>query len=290
MGSFQTKLARPFIFVWGITLAVVLLTNCRPLSLRQGWSRQWGPLVPHKSFPGDCGICHVPDRWDTVRDDFSFDHAQETGYALEGAHAQAACLRCHNDRGPIQVYLARGCGGCHPDPHASSMGLECERCHSQDVWEPTGLIAEHAVTRFPLMGSHAITPCESCHAGAPAGQFMGAATQCDLCHQEALARAVDPDHAGNGWVVDCQRCHTPIDWTGANIQHDFFALSGGHGGLDCSECHTSDLFTGLSSDCYTCHSADYLGAQDHDSLSLSHDCTECHSTAAWTPASFDHAA
>ena len=31
--------------------------------------------------------------------------------ALRGAHAQAGCLLCHNDRGPVQQFAARGCGG-----------------------------------------------------------------------------------------------------------------------------------------------------------------------------------
>ena len=132
-------------------IAAVLL-NCKPVERRQAWSRRWGPLLPHTTFPGDCGICHVPERWDVLVEDFTFDHEQQTGYPLEGAHATAACLRCHNDRGPVGVYVARGCGGCHPDPHAASLGMDCQRCHEQTSWRPTGLIAEHARTRFPLMG------------------------------------------------------------------------------------------------------------------------------------------
>lgn len=103
------------------------------------------------------------------------------------AHAWASCLRCHNDRGPVVSFAARGCGGCHPDPHTSSLGLDCERCHEQINWRPTGLIAEHARTRFPLFGAHAVAPCESCHPGAAAGQFRGAPVECDLCHRADLA-------------------------------------------------------------------------------------------------------
>ena len=57
------------------------------------WSEDWGPLVPHKKFPSDCSLCHVPKRWDVMRSDFRYDHKKETGFALEGAHAKAACLR-----------------------------------------------------------------------------------------------------------------------------------------------------------------------------------------------------
>ena len=244
--------------------------------------------MPHNTFPADCGICHIPDRWDVLRDDFSFDHEKETGYRLEGAHAEAACLRCHNDRGPVTVYVARGCGGCHPDPHASSLGLECQRCHDQRTWEPTGLIAEHIQTRFPLYGTHAVTPCESCHPGASAGQFRGAPIECELCHQADLAQATSPDHAANGWVADCQRCHTATMWTRASVPHDAFPLVGGHAGLDCTQCHTSGTFETIPSDCYVCHQTDYESAPDHVTQSFSQNCQECHSVAAWTPASYDH--
>ena len=73
-------------------------------------------MVPHDTFPGDCNVCHVPESWETIRKDFNFDHETETGIALEGAHARAACLRCHDDRGPVSMYMAHGCGGCHKGP------------------------------------------------------------------------------------------------------------------------------------------------------------------------------
>lgn len=269
---------------------VIVLVNCRPNSPRQGWSKRWGPIVPHESFPGDCGICHVPDRWDVLREDFAFDHDAQTGYPLEGAHAQAACLRCHNDRGPVQVYVMRGCGGCHPDPHTATLGLDCQKCHDQMSWQPTGLIAEHAQTRFPLSGAHVAAPCESCHTGATAGQFRGAPTECDLCHQADLARATVPDHATNGWITNCDRCHMPVAWERAYIAHDFFPLVGGHAGLDCMQCHTSGTLGSIPSDCYSCHATDYQQAPEHVALAFPTECAECHAITAWTPATYQHAA
>ena len=269
-------------------MAAVALLNCRLDAPRQGWSSRWGPLVSHKTFPGDCGICHVTERWDVLRKDFSFNHEKQTGHPLEGAHATAACLRCHNDRGPVASFAARGCGGCHPDPHTSSLGLDCTRCHEQTSWRPTGLIAEHARTRFPLFGAHAVAPCESCHAGAAAGQFRGAPTECDLCHRAELARATSPDHAASGWTSDCQRCHMPLGWERAFVRHDFFPLPGGHAGLDCTRCHTSGVLGRIPSDCYSCHAADYQTAPGHVAESFPHTCEECHSISAWTPARYEH--
>jgi hypothetical protein len=275
------------ILLLAVATAVVLV-NCRSDGPRHGWNKKWGPLVPHRSFPADCGICHVPNRWDVLRDDFSFDHEKETGYPLEGAHAQAACLRCHNDRGPVQVYVNRGCGGCHPDPHTATLGLDCRRCHEQMSWRPTGLIVEHARTRFPLFGAHVAAPCESCHPGAPAGQFRGAPTACDLCHRADLARATSPNHAASGWTTNCDRCHTPVTWERAQIVHDFFPLVGGHAGLNCTQCHTSGTFGPIPSNCYACHTADYQRAPDHAAQAFPHTCEQCHRATAWLPATYQH--
>jgi hypothetical protein len=274
---------------WAVILAVLGIAGCQLLAPQNGWNKKkWGPLVPHTKFPGDCSICHQPEGWDKLREDFVFDHEKETGYLLEGAHSQAACLRCHNDRGPVDAYVTRGCSGCHLDPHASSLGMDCGQCHSQISWEPTGLVGEHARTRFPLMGAHAIATCESCHPGAAAGQFRGAPLQCEICHQADLAQANNPDHLSNGWNTDCQKCHQPSGWSGAFIDHSFFPLSGGHGGLDCAQCHIGETFSGLSQDCFSCHSADFQSAPGHVSNNYSRDCTQCHDINEWDSVRIDH--
>ncbi len=266
----------------------VLVINCRPEIPRQQWNRQWGPIVPHKTFPADCGLCHTTEGWGVLRADFSFDHTAQTGYVLAGAHAQAACLRCHNDRGPVSAYLARGCGGCHPDPHASSLGMDCEKCHEQTSWRPTGSIADHARTGFHLVAAHAVAPCESCHLQAAVGQFRGAPRLCELCHQENLASTTTPDHVANGWLTNCERCHTPAGWSGADFVHVFFPLTGGHAGLACTNCHTSGTFEPISSECYSCHEADYQGALGHVASGFTTNCQQCHTTAAWLPVSIPH--
>jgi hypothetical protein len=269
-------------------LGAVFLLNCRPEVSRQRWSEQWGPIVPHKTFPTDCGLCHTTEGWDVVKDDFSFDHSAETGYVLEGAHADATCLRCHNDRGPVSFYVARGCGGCHPDPHASALGQNCERCHEQRNWRPTGSIADHARTGFHLVAAHAVAPCESCHLQAAIGQFRGAPRQCELCHQANLATATSPDHIANGWTTNCERCHTPAGWGAADFVHTFFPLTGGHAGLDCMACHTGGTIGPIPSGCYSCHSDDYQAAPNHAAQSFSTNCEQCHSPAGWTGAAYMH--
>ena len=265
-----------------------LILSCRMENKREGWSKKWGPLVPHRTFPGDCGICHVTDGWDIIKKKFTFDHEKETGYRLKGAHNEASCLRCHNDHGPIDEYVARGCGGCHPDPHASPLGLDCERCHGQIDWKPTGLIAEHAKTRFHLVAAHAVAPCESCHLQAAIGQFRGTPLQCEFCHQRNLALANSPNHMVNGWTTNCERCHTPTGWAGGDFKHYFFPLTGAHASLECTSCHSGGTFEPMPSDCYSCHADKYALGPDHLALNFPHDCEQCHNTNAWKPASFRH--
>ena len=236
-----------------ISLAVILGCVSQSKAPRNGWDRaRLGPLVPHTTFPGDCGLCHVPENWTTLKGDFEFDHEAETGYALEGAHARATCLRCHNDRGPVAEYLARGCAGCHVDPHESTLDPDCTQCHNQLSWRPIGLVGMHDQTRFPLTGAHVGLACYRCHAGAPQGDFIGAPIDCHLCHQDDLARATDPDHIANGFVTDCQRCHAPTRWENGIFDHEmFFPIRSGDHRLDCRDCHTTGDTRMFS--CIDCH-------------------------------------
>jgi hypothetical protein len=283
---------------WLATVAVVgVVVACQmlqtPPTPRSGWNRRdWGPLVPHTKFPGDCSLCHVSGRWDELKADFRFDHLAQTGVPLEGAHERAACLRCHNDRGPVEHYVARGCGGCHVDPHEGKLGTECTQCHEQLTWRPTGLFEQHARTRFPLIGAHVATACDQCHPAAHVGTFVGAPLECEECHAAALARATAPDHLALGFTHDCQRCHWPTAWEAAHFDHSTFPLTGAHAAAKCSQCHANGVFRGTPRDCFSCHASDYSGAKnpDHAASGIGTQCQQCHTTVAWRPANFDHAA
>lgn len=248
---------------------------------RHGWNDRWGTLVPHNSFPADCSLCHKSESWDVMVEGFFFDHQQETGYKLEGSHRQAACLRCHNDRGPVEAYTARGCGGCHVDPHKSALSLDCTTCHNEYTWQPDGMVAEHNRTRFPLVASHAFAACESCHERATVGDFRGAPVECHLCHQqEAFLATIN--HVVNGWQVGCEDCHDVSDWRPVNFNHALFPLLGGHNGLNCTDCHAGGRIVGTPNDCFSCHRQDYLNTVDHVAQNFSTDCTECHTIFDWT--------
>ena len=52
---------------------MLLSVQCETVFPRQSWNLEWGTMVPHTKFPGDCSVCHVPERWDVIRADFQFD-------------------------------------------------------------------------------------------------------------------------------------------------------------------------------------------------------------------------
>ncbi len=256
----------------------------------QQWQKERGPVVPHDSFPRDCSLCHTGSGWHEIRADFRFDHAAETGHPLSGAHEAAECLRCHNDRGPVEVFAQRGCMGCHVDPHGGKLGGTCASCHDETDWRPKEDVAMHARTRFPLVGAHAAAACWSCHPGAQVGNFDRTSTECIACHRDDLAQATSPDHVAQGWVDDCQRCHLPTSWSDAGIAHDFFPLVGGHGGLTCTRCHPGNVFEGTPSACFACHQDDYRATRDpdHQTAGFSTTCENCHNVFDWGDARFTH--
>ncbi len=173
---------------------VLVGVSCRVATSSATWDERRGPVVSHRTFPGDCGICHQAGNWTAVRRDFSFNHEDETGHRLTGAHAEAACLRCHNDRGPVTAYAALGCGGCHPDRHATALGTDCESCHSQTDWKPRGEVARDVQTHFHLIPAHSIPPCEGCHARPTDGlsKVLLLSTQCEPCHGNGTDRPAAP--------------------------------------------------------------------------------------------------
>ena len=182
------------------------------------WWTGLGPVLPHDTFPGNCKLCHVGESWNTLVDDFRFDHEVNTGVPLEGAHARAQCLRCHNDRGPVAVFDAQGCAGCHEDVHSGDLGQNCSKCHQQKTWEPFGQVRLHRHRRFPLTGAHASVACHKCHIGARVGNFVPTDTSCATCHAQDAANALNPPHIALGFVNNCQRCHMPTKWNQARTR------------------------------------------------------------------------
>jgi len=182
------------------------------------WWTQLGLVLPHDTFPANCKLCHVGEKWNTLTEDFTFDHEAETGVPLAGAHSQALCLRCHNDRGPVAVFNAKGCAGCHEDVHKGDLGKDCADCHQQRTWAAVGMIERHSRTRFPLTGTHTLTACVKCHQGGWVGNFQPTDTECVTCHRQDLLGTNNPNHLALGLVDKCDRCHIPTAWDQVSIR------------------------------------------------------------------------
>jgi hypothetical protein len=291
MTATRTSTALRLLAACGIPalLVIVACVQTMPSSPHDWWSGH-GPVVNHANFPGKCSLCHTTKSWQELRPDFQYDHALETGVELLGAHQDAQCLRCHNDRGPVENFAARGCAGCHEDVHMGRMGEDCAQCHDEQSWQAQGQLAEHASTRFPLFGIHAAVSCDRCHAGIGSGIMDPLSPNCVNCHSDDLARADNPNHAAQGWVDDCQQCHQPTIWSGAGFRHSGFPLTGAHAAAQCEACHAGGVYAGTPSQCSDCHLDAYQSTSDPDHLAFNFPlaCDSCHTTSAWLPADFRH--
>lgn len=221
----------------------------------------------HRGRNGEaCGDCHGTAAWDRV----SFDHGRDTGFDLVGSHAGLDCGLCH--RGDVHDEdLPEDCVGCHlaDDAHGGTLGRDCGRCHGSSSWTRVADF-DHGLTRFPLLGLHAVTSCVECHGG---GRYRDAETGCSTCH-------ADDAHQGR-LGADCARCHTPNGWPFWQFDHSTetaFALHGAHADVQCRACHTREAGGRVraSTSCSACHAR-----EDPHSGRLGRRCESCHDETSW---------
>lgn len=215
----------------------------------------------------NCQSCHNPHGWDKAK----FDHAVKTEFPLRGKHQDVRCSSCH--RGEVyNVKLAMACFSCHApdDVHKGQEGEQCEQCHDENGWGER-VRFEHGMASFPLVGLHAVVPCEECHLNAV---FKMTASNCNTCH---LTDDVHEQRLGQR----CELCHNPNGWSLWEFDHDFqtdYPLDGAHEGVDCLSCHERDASQGieLSTTCADCHRTDDV----HDGQFGSY-CERCHVTQSF---------
>ena len=175
------------------------------------------------------------------------------------------------------------------NPHGH-LSLACEGCHTTTAWRPVRKVMEfdhNSQTSFALRGMHQSIPCTGCHVDLV---FSKAPTQCAECHADLHRRQ---------FGANCQQCHTVQGW---NVQvsaiqdhNNRFPLLGAHTAVMCEQCHrgaASGVFTGLNTQCVSCHQKDFQTATplNHVTAGLPTTCEACHGMNSWQQATkFDHA-
>lgn len=214
-----------------------------------------------------CDSCHRTAGWDKTK----FNHDSETDFPLRGKHSDLLCSACH--RGELeQEKLGTGCVDCHKDNdvHKGKQGEACANCHNEEGWGQE-IRFEHDMSNFPLIGMHAVVPCEECHLSAV---FEEASLECNDCH-------ADDDVHERNLGPRCEMCHNPNAWTLWEFDHDKqtdFVLDGKHEGLVCKACHTQPVKKKVeqSTSCNACHRDDDI----HEGR-FGRFCERCHNTESF---------
>lgn len=245
-----------------------------------------------------CEQCHQTSRWVDYAE-FERRH-QGTRFPLVGVHKGVSCQKCHGDG--VFRSLSTQCVACHradfdrtqnPDHRGAGFSLNCERCHNLEQARWAKVQFFHT-DRFPLNGGHQGVTCLQCH---PRGSdFTRTSADCYSCHKTDYEQATNPIHQGVSGRADfplrCTDCHSASDWKPARFSHDLsrFPLTGAHQRADCQQCHQG-RWSGVSQECYACHTDVYQRAQNpnHRALAFPYQCQSCHTVEAWRPSTFDHA-
>ena len=227
-----------------------------------------GPKGHKGSLGRECASCHVESGW---KDKAKFDH-DKTQFPLLGRHREARCADCHTS--PRYKDAAKDCVGCHrkDDKHQGQLGARCDSCHSDRDWKVPRF--DHAQTRFPLAGKHAIVKCGGCHESA---RYKEAQRECRACHQN-----VDKHKLAFGSA--CDSCHNARAWGIWSFDHALrarYPLDGGHRAVGCARCHNTPAPPGRASAevgtaCLGCHRRD----DAHDG-NFGTTCEQCHVVESW---------
>jgi len=221
----------------------------------------------------DCASCHSVAGF--ALPTYTVAQHRQAKFALEGKHAQVACVACHvkNPPGVAKTQLGTSgilmrpafsrCLDCHRDEHGGQLatrpgGGECAACHNVVGWKPsTYTVADHAKATLALEGRHAGIDCAACHGatrtGLPPlpnpGGLGRARFAFKLAERDCVACHVDP-HQGRfarggarPVATGCAGCHTTQRYRPSTIDvaaHDAYAfkLEGAHRAVPCVGCHT----------------------------------------------------
>ena len=235
-----------------------------------------------------CDACHTSENWTVSKDSIAFNH-DTTRFLLQGQHHVIDCRQCHTT---LEFSKAEtSCISCHIDIHQQTVGEACSRCHDSNSWLVSNIAEIHRQISFPLLGAHAVANCSECHQSETDMRFEPMGNECISCHKADYESTTNPDHRKAGYSTECIQCHKidAFQWTASGINHDFFPLTQGHAINECAACHKGSDYSKISSECLSCHEADFKGTTNpnHQVANFSTSCTECHTTQPdWQPAQF----
>jgi hypothetical protein len=233
----------------------------------------------HRDVPGSCEGCHAEHRGLAVDlrplDIRQFNHATETGFALDGRHAPLSrdCARCHKTRSFLNARAA--CVSCHEDVHKGTLGTTCSTCHTTAApFVDARRQFDHAKARFALTGAHRTVDCAKCHVNKVyRGLKFGT---CADCHREPHRQA---------FGTDCTSCHATDTWKTRKFDHarTAFPLKGAHAAAPCTACHVKPptQVRLQAKACRDCHSDVHAGQ-------FKQDCGSCHTQVTFKKAPFEH--
>lgn len=270
-----------------------------------------------------CETCHPDHRgrnalateWPSGKPE-TFGH-QDTGWALEDAHAKLKCKECHdaqhvsdpavrdyvvkNGKKATYLGLSRDCMSCHFDEHRGELGTDCASCHNQAKWRPAPTF-DHAKS-WLLAGAHDKTACDQCHPSKADAKFSPAAfpapraatymTMKPVAHKACTDCHDDPHR--NIFGHDCESCHTEKNWTGLTQPdklafHDKtrYRLEGRHRTARCAACHPANqqgakLWRPIAHEtCVACHPNAHPDLPAKGSAAVD-DCADCHTVSGYLP-------
>ncbi len=236
-------------------------------------------------FSTNCTDCHT-----IYSNTWTGDGFNHSFFPLTQGHALPNCSQCHTN-GSLTA-ISPECISCHqpnysattnPNHISANFSTDCKICHTTAPgWKPANF--DHTI--FPLTLGHSGRECAQCHIN---GNYSNTSSECVSCHQTDFNATTDPNHVSSGFSTDCKTCHNTAGWKPATFDHTNFALTQGHSGRQCAECHINGNYTSTSSECVSCHLPNYNATTNpvHSSLNFSTTCNQCHTTAlGWKPASY----
>lgn len=128
---------------------------------------------PHGTGIGDCGACHTPAGWTSIK-----PITHPGNIRLGTTHTEMGCRVCHNSLNFSDATTP--CQTCHSSavPHVGP--TDCGRCHQPSVWSDTSKFTHRTISEH---ANEMESMCLSCHPGGNFTQISMVGPGC-LCHPQ----------------------------------------------------------------------------------------------------------